>query len=122
MKPTDSLVCYSSYFDEQYEICGASDFCFLLEDYSLETPSETRDHQRSCERRGYCKTLIENLKGKFLNKYGLRHKCGTFMVNDTTYTDLCCCSYDWCNKLKINELPIAVDRGKGRELEISLKG
>lgn len=47
--------------------------------------------------------------GKILTKYGLSHRCATFMANEETYTDLCCCSYDWCNKLVVNELPVVMD-------------
>ncbi|VDK78864.1 unnamed protein product [Litomosoides sigmodontis] len=109
---TTGLLCYSSFFQQQYEECGGGDYCFFLEDYSMLDPTNKKNHTRSCERKGYCKTLVENLNGKILTKYGLTHKCGTFMATEETYTDLCCCNYDWCNKLIANELPIVMDREK----------
>lgn len=62
-------------------------------------------------------TLVEKLKGKILIKYGLKHKCGTFMATEKTYADLCCCNYDWCNKLKVNESPVIMDGKKGWKKE-----
>ncbi|KAK6113013.1 hypothetical protein QQG55_49935 [Brugia pahangi] len=109
---TISLLCYSSFFQQQYEECDNSDYCFFLEDYPILDPTDTQNHTRSCERRGYCKTLVENLNGKILTKYGLTHKCGTFMANEKTYADLCCCNYNWCNRLKVNELPLVMDSKK----------
>ncbi|KAM3727855.1 Bone morphogenetic protein receptor type-1B [Dirofilaria immitis] len=103
---TISLLCYSNFFKQQYEECNTGDYCFFLEDYSMLNPTDTQNHTRGCERKGHCKTLIENLNGRIMMKYGLRHKCGTFMITDRSYSDLCCCNYDWCNKLKVNELPI----------------
>uniref|UniRef100_A0A0R3RWQ8 Activin_recp domain-containing protein n=1 Tax=Elaeophora elaphi TaxID=1147741 RepID=A0A0R3RWQ8_9BILA len=111
-----SLLCYSSFFRQQYEECDEQDYCFFLEDYLMLNSIDTENHTRSCERRGYCKTLVENLNGKILRKYGLTHKCGTFMTSEQTFADLCCCNYDWCNKLKVNELPIVVS-GKMRKKE-----
>uniref|UniRef100_A0A915PZ67 Uncharacterized protein n=1 Tax=Setaria digitata TaxID=48799 RepID=A0A915PZ67_9BILA len=84
-------------------------------------PTSTENHTRSCERKGYCKTLVENLEGKFLTKYGLVHKCGTFMTTEETYSDLCCCNYDWCNKLKVNELPAMSNEGMGKKKEKGIR-
>ncbi|EFO13807.1 hypothetical protein LOAG_14721 [Loa loa] len=111
---TVSLLCYSSYYQQQYDECDNGNYCFFLEDYSMHNPINTQNHTRGCEQRGHCKTLVENLSGKILTKYGLTHKCGTFMTTATTFADLCCCNYDWCNRLKFNELPIVMD-GKKNE-------
>lgn len=106
LRPVICLLCYSSYFTEKYEECEETNYCFLLEDYSAFNATEIGNQSRSCERRGFCKMLMENLKGKILTKYGLTHKCGTFQANRSTFTDLCCCNFDWCNKLKVKEPPI----------------
>ncbi|MCP9265235.1 Cleavage and polyadenylation specificity factor subunit 2 [Dirofilaria immitis] len=90
----------------RFHVEGCAGLLLFLEDYSMLNPTDTQNHTRGCERKGHCKTLIENLNGRIMMKYGLRHKCGTFMITDRSYSDLCCCNYDWCNKLKVNELPI----------------
>ncbi|OZC05667.1 hypothetical protein X798_07358, partial [Onchocerca flexuosa] len=53
--PTVTLLCYSSFFKQQYEECSKEDYCFFLEDYSVLNPTDTQNHTRSCERKGYCR-------------------------------------------------------------------
>lgn len=54
---TASLFCYSSFLQQQYEKCDKGDYCFFLEDYPMLNPTDTQNHTRSCERRGYCKVI-----------------------------------------------------------------